>query len=92
MQLIDPTVDSMVRPCTRAPLFSSVDGLKVGMLTNGKVNADTLIRETVRLFEERNGCTVTEMHAKSNASAPALDGVLEEIAGDCDFLVTASGD
>jgi hypothetical protein len=92
MQLMDPTVDAATRDFHRAPMLDSLEGLTIGLLTNGKVNADVLVSETAALFVERHGCKVTTMFAKTNASAPAPDGMLDDIAAQCDFLITASGD
>ncbi|MBT6276273.1 MAG: hypothetical protein HOI95_19340 [Chromatiales bacterium] len=92
MQLIDPTVDTAARDFSKAPLFSSLEGLTVGLLTNGKVNADTLLSETAALFKQHHGCNVAEMFSKSNASAPAPPDTLKELAEQCDFMMTASGD
>ena len=92
MQLMDPTVDAPDVRRSRAPLLTSLDNLKIGLFTNGKVNADLLIEETAALFVQHHGCTATKMHSKTNASAPAPAGMLEQLVEDCDFLITASGD
>ena len=92
MKLIDPTVKSAAYNCMRAPRFDSVDGLTIGLLTNGKVNADVLLRETTELFRTRNNCQVLDMASKSNASAPAPGGTIKALALACDFLITAMGD
>ncbi|NKC16522.1 MAG: hypothetical protein GKR94_31260 [Gammaproteobacteria bacterium] len=92
MQLLDPTVALDTRACIRAPLLDDLSGRTIGLLTNGKVNADTLLTETAALFRERNSCTVLDLFSKANASAPAPTDTLAEIAERCDFMITASGD
>ena len=92
MKLIDPTVPGADTHCQRAPRLPSVNNLTVGLLTNGKVNADVLLHETAALFADRNGCRVAEMAWKRNASAPAEPAILREIADGSDFLLTAMGD
>ena len=92
MKLYDPTVQTAARQAVRAPKLETVAGLTIGLLTNGKVNADVLLRETAALFESRDGCTVLEMVAKNNASAPAAGTVIETLAERCDFMLTATGD
>ena len=92
MQLMDPTVDAPHSKRARAPLFDTLDGLTIGLLTNGKVNADKLIEQTAALFVEHHRCSTTKMYAKTNASAPARIGMLEELCAESDFLITASGD
>ncbi len=92
MKLIDPTVKNAAHHCTHAPRLDSVDGKTIGLLTNNKVNADVLLRETAALFSARNQCHVLDMAGKQNASAPAPGGIIKELALTCDFLITAMGD
>lgn len=92
MKLHDPTVQAAAGQAVRAPRLEAVAGLTVGLLANGKVNADVLLRETAALFENRDGCTVLEMVTKNNASAPAAGPVIETLAERCDFMLTAAGD
>ena len=92
--LYDPTVDDLdERAAARAPRLPDLQGRSIGLLTNGKVNADVLLRETARLFEERHGCQVVLMEDKGNASRPAPPEMLQRIAAaDVDFMITAVGD
>ncbi len=92
MKLIDPTVKSAAHNCVHAPRLDSVDGKTIGLLTNGKVNADVLLRETAELFCTRHQCRVLDMSSKQNASAPAPGGIIKDLALECDFLITAMGD
>lgn len=92
MKLIDPTVSRDVERNARAKRFVSLDGLAVGLLSNGKANAEGLLRETAKLFESKHGCRVTKIAHKQNASAPAPSEVIDELARECDLLLTASGD
>jgi len=92
MKLIDPTVQGSQTQYLRAPKLPSVDGLTIGLLTNGKVNADVLLKETAALFADRNNCEITELFWKQNASAPAESDTLEAVAAKCDFMITAMGD
>lgn len=92
MKLIAPTVKHVAQNCALAPRLDSVDGKTIGLLTNGKVNADVLLRETAALFCSHNHCRVLDMASKQNASAPAPGGIIKELALACDFLITAMGD
>ena len=92
MKLISPTVKSAIHGYTSAPRFDSVDGKTIGLLTNSKVNADVLLHETADLFRSRNNCQVIDMASKQNASAPAPEGIIKDLALQCDFLITAMGD
>ena len=92
MQLYDPTVAGPERNYARAPALASLDGKAIGLLDNGKVNADNLLMETATLFAQRHGCTIVPISNKNNASAPAPTLTLEELAEKSDFLITAMGD
>jgi hypothetical protein len=92
--LYDPTVDDLQgREATQAPRLSDLQGKTIGLLTDGKVNADVLLHETARLLEERHGCRVVLEEDKGNSSRPAPPEMLQRIAAvDVDFMVTAVGD
>ncbi len=92
MKLIDPTVKSVAHNCVSAPRLDSLEGKTIGLLTNGKVNADVLLHEMAELFRTRHQCRVLDMSSKQNASAPAPGGTIKDLALACDFLITATGD
>ena len=77
---------------TRAPRLASLDGKRIGLLTNGKHNADVLLQETAAIFEKEHGCTVVELTGKAHAGKPADPGLLARLAKETDFLLTAAGD
>ena len=92
MQLYDPTVAGPERHNTRAVAPNGLDGLTVGILENGKLNAVEMLRETAALFEARHGCKVAPLFSKHNASAPAPAETLAAAVDKVDFLITGLGD
>ena len=92
MQLLDPTATDPSQQHSRAPAFSDLDGKTIGLLSNGKLNADLLLQETAAIFEAKHQCKVREIKFKRNASAPAPTETIEELTDECDFLITAAGD
>jgi hypothetical protein len=92
MRLYDPTSSGPERNLSRAAALASLEGKTIGILENGKLNAVEMLREVASLFETRHGCVVRSVYSKSNASAPALAGVLAQAAGEVDFLITGLGD
>ena len=92
MQLYSPMSTTPKRKSVRAPVLTSIDGLRIGVLENGKLNAEEMLNEVAALFVERHGCTVRMLSSKSNASAPAPAGTLVKLAQDVDFLITGLGD
>jgi hypothetical protein len=92
MQLYSPLSTTPKRKSVRAPVLSSIDGLRVGILENGKLNAEEMLNEFADLFVQRHGCTVRTLVHKSNASAPAPSNTLVKVAQEVDFLITGLGD
>ena len=92
IELLDPTGEPTPTGFTAAPRLTYIDGLKIGLFSNGKVNADRLLRFTGEAFEREARCQIVVDSGKSNASRIAGPQVLERISNDVDFLITAVGD
>ena len=92
MKLVDPTVPVAIPESRRAPALTSLDGLTIGLLTNGKLKADMLLRQTAAVLQARFGGNVLPMVAKGSAGAPAPADTLKNLSLECDYLITASGD
>ena len=89
----------MIRPARRRRRASrtrracaDLDGLRIGLLSNGKVNADRLLRMTAEHFVANHGCEIVCDTAKRNASRIVDPQVLRDLSHDVDFLITAVGD
>ena len=92
MQLYSPMSTTPKRKSFRAPALASIDGARIGVLENGKLNAEEMLNEVAQLFVQRNGCTIRTLASKSNASAPAPSNTLVKVAQEVDFLITGLGD
>jgi hypothetical protein len=92
MQLYAPTSTTPKRKAVRAPALVSLDGARIGILENGKLNAEEMLNEVAQLFVQRHGCTVHRLVSKKNASAPAPANTLTQVAPEVDFLITGLGD
>ena len=92
LELFDPTGEPTPTGYAAAPRLTSLDGLSIGLFSNGKVNADRLLRYTAEVFEREAGCKIVIDSGKRNASRIADPQLLERIANDVDFLITAVGD
>lgn len=77
---------------TSAPRLDHLTARRIGLLGNGKANADVLLEETAALFADAFGCEVSRFVDKRNASRPALPEHHAALAADADFLITAVGD
>jgi hypothetical protein len=92
MQLYAPTSTTPTRKRARAAALARLDGARIGILENGKLNAEEMLREVADLFVQRHGCTVVKLASKKNASAPAPANTLVQVAPEVDFLITGLGD
>lgn len=92
MKLVDPTSAPLDQSLHRAPRLESLQGKTIGLLSNGKLNADALLLETAKLFEKHLGCQTNAIKYKPNPSAPTSREVIEAVASECDFVLTATGD
>jgi len=92
MKLVDPTVPAKIQTSKRAPALSSLEGKTIGLLWNHKVNGDKLLNETAALLQSQFGGKILPMVTKRNAGAPAPAELLTNLAPECDYIITASGD
>jgi len=92
MRLVDPSAESRMDAHRTAPRLADLEGLRIGLLGNRKINADVLLRETAALFESRHGCRVLALEEKDHAGKPCPPDLLACIASESDFLITAAGD
>jgi hypothetical protein len=86
---IDPDAASQWRA---APRLESLAGKSGGFLGNKKANAEVLLKEIKELmdkqFELQEGVVVD----KFIYSRPASDEIIETLAANCDFVITAIAD
>ena len=92
MQLYAPTSTTPKRKAFRAPALAGLEGMRIGVLENGKLNAEEMLNEVAQLFVQRHGCTIRTLASKSTASAPAPGNTLVKVAQEVDFLITGLGD
>ena len=92
IQLMDPGGAGTGSAREFAPRLDHLAGKKIGLLTNGKHNADILLKETAALFEREFDCEVVHFVDKRDAGKPANPEFLQALFAKADFLITAVGD
>ena len=92
MKIYDPTATAQQQSLTQAPRLSSLQNAHIALLSNGKANADRLLLATAQRFAEQHNCTFTEVAFKPHAGAPAAPDLLQGLAHEAAFLLTAAGD
>ena len=90
--MVDPTHRPRARQHRAAPRMSTLDGKRAGFLDNRKPNADALLEELRDLLANRFELAGTTLLSKFIYSREATPKELDELAAQCDFVVTAVGD
>ena len=75
-----------------APRLTTLRDLRIGLLSNGKLNADLFLERTAACFEQELGGHISELVHKPHASKPAAAEQLAALAESSDILITANGD
>jgi len=92
MQVYDPTAPG---PATLPDLLRTVGDLRgkvVGFIDNSKPNFNLLVDDLAVLLTERYGVKSVIKQGKRSVATPAPTQVLDELAAQCDLVVTGSGD
>lgn len=90
--VLNPVVEPLQAHAEMAHRSESLDGMTVGLLSNGKRNADILLEHIVALMAEHYQIKDVVAMNKGNASRPCPDDMAQELLEKCDILMTATGD
>ena len=92
LEVLDPTVEPIPVHAVLAPRPETLDGKTIGLLANGKPNADELLASVYEVLADRYEFGSVVAKNKGNASRPCDGDLMEELASECDVVITASGD
>ena len=92
LRVLDPTQQLSPVEGALAPRVAELAGKSVGLLANGKRNADRLLNILAQLIQERQPVREIVARSKGNASVPAPDSLLDELAQRCDAIIVGVGD
>ena len=92
LQVLDPTVSPLPAKAVVAMRPPSLDGVTIGLLANGKRNADELLSLVQEVLAGRYEFRGVVARNKGDSSRPCRKDLLAEMADLCDVVVTASGD
>ena len=91
MQILDPSHEEGAGAFAPAARLAALEGATVGVISNGKEGTGPFFAAFERALRERHGVGEVVLRTKSNYSAPAEAGLLEEAQG-WDALVAGIGD
>jgi hypothetical protein len=92
MQVYDPTAPGPAAMQNLRRSVGDLNGKVVGFIDNTKPNFNWLIDDLATLLSERYGVKSVIKHVKRSVATPAAAQVLDDLAAQCDLVVTGSGD
>jgi hypothetical protein len=90
IRLYDPTAEPRAVAARLAPRLTSLQGKRIGILDNGKANADVLMLAMAKILQERYGAGEIVKREKPVAGPPRPE-VLDALA-QCDLALVGSAD
>jgi hypothetical protein len=91
--LLDPTgTDDGAQDSTLSPRPVSLRGLTIGLLDNTKPNSTMLLEEIASQLRQHYGAGEARLYTKDYFGTPVSASLLEQIADECDVVITAVGD
>ncbi|KRA24627.1 hypothetical protein ASD65_09560 [Microbacterium sp. Root61] len=91
--LLDPTgMEDGALDSTLSPRPVSLRGLTIGLLDNTKPNATMLLDEIARELQTLHGAGEAKLYTKDYFGTPLSQALVEQIAEECDVVITAVGD
>ncbi len=92
LRVLDPTVEPLPASAVIARRPATLDGAVIGLLANGKRNSDELLDMVHQVLADRYEFRSVVARNKGNASRPCPQQILDDLADQCDVVITASGD
>jgi hypothetical protein len=90
--LFDPTAPRQEGRQQARRTLHGLAGTVVGFIDNAKPNFNHLVDDLSELLVSRYGVNQVIKRRKRAASVPAPEAVYQELAGQCDLVITGSGD
>ncbi len=91
-KILDPTVEPLPDTTLMAPRPRELNDKVVGLLSNGKRNADTLLDAVYSLLQDTYDFKDVVFLNKGDSSRPAPQKIMDELLEKCDLVITATGD
>ena len=71
---------------------TSLNGATVGLVDNGKANADGVLTAIADLLRERYALKAVVLRRKPSFALPAPAALVDELAATCDVVIAGDGD
>jgi hypothetical protein len=91
--IVSPEGTSHAKQHRLAPRrFKSLDGVRLGLLGNSKLNADSVLLAVGDLLKEKYAIESVVIRSKPSFSKPADEALVQEIIDNADVVLTGVGD
>ena len=91
--ILSPEGTSHARRHRVAPRrYQTLDGMRLGLLGNSKLNADAVLLAVADLLKERYAIQSVFMRSKPTFSKPATAEMIDEVVQNADVILTGVGD
>ena len=92
MEILDPVAVASPPSIPLARRGLDLRGKRLGLLDNSKPNAKELLEAVARALDQRYELARIVVRRKPTMSVPAAAPLLDELAQECDVVLTGSGD
>lgn len=92
MQLVNPAGEVTLEERVLTDRLASLDGVTLGFVDNGKINARRYFELLGGHFQERYGVADVEIVTKENISLPASEATLQRVKIYSRAIITGVGD
>jgi hypothetical protein len=92
VRLVPPTGWGVTGPFSDAPRLTSLDGVTLGLLANGKANSEAILEAVATAIAQRHRIAKVVRATKVHPSLPVSDEVLGMFAEQVQVVLTAIGD
>lgn len=92
IQVYDPVAPCLTHPQQSAAALHGLQGKVIGFIDNAKPNFQYLVDDLAQLLMEKHGVASVVKRRKRSASQGAPEAVVNELAEQCDAVITGSGD
>ena len=90
--VLDPTVAPLPADGVVADRPRTLDGARIGLLANGKMNSVEMLIALHDVLADRYEFGGVIERNKMNASRPCPEDIIDELVDKCDVVITSSGD
>ena len=91
-EVLDPTATHSIATSGMAKRPESLAGMKIGLMSNDKLNAEELLDSIYDVLAERFEVSSSYRISKGDASRPASPEFLDDFSQEVDVALLANGD